>query len=276
MGKKMKSFDGTEIFYDVKHDNKNKFLILLHGLGGDLSAWDKERKDLHELGYSTIAVDLRGHGNSGRPEGLKSYALINFAKDILAIIKKESRQMRAQKPVIIGHCFGGMVAMTLLGYYPDVASALVLIDTSYRPPWFSDILVHSTFFNYILELIVRHSSRKHIKGHADFSQFLNTTDYYWRRIISDILHVSLRSYFLLAKNLTNYDASSLLERIKAPTLIVEGTKDSVFPPDVAEDLHRRIITSEIDYIPGANHIIVLNNPKDLVKSIIKFLKKIKF
>jgi len=53
--------------------------------------------------------------------------------------------------------------------------------------------------------------------------------------------------------------------------VVEGSKDSVFPPEVALSLKNRIKNSEIDIVEQANHIIVLNNPVDLNKSIERFL-----
>ena len=51
--------------------------------------WRNERVFLHKKGISTIAVDLRGHGKSGRPKLLGDYNIEKFAGDIHSIIKKE-------------------------------------------------------------------------------------------------------------------------------------------------------------------------------------------
>lgn len=72
------------------------------------------------------------------------------------------------------------------------------------------------------------------------------------------------------------DANKLLDQIKVPTLVVEGANDTIFPPEIAHYLHKRIKKSELDIIPNANHILVLNNPQDLEKSIEGFLKRINF
>ncbi|KKS18696.1 MAG: hypothetical protein UU77_C0070G0001, partial [candidate division WWE3 bacterium GW2011_GWC1_41_7] len=59
--------------------------------------------------------------------------------------------------------------------------------------------------------------------------------------------------------------------IKKPTLIIEGLNDKVFPPEVARKLNKNIIKSKLVLIPKANHIIVINNPKEIVKELITFL-----
>ena len=72
------------------------------------------------------------------------------------------------------------------------------------------------------------------------------------------------------------DAKQLLDKISVPTLVLEGEEDSIFPPDIAEYIHKRIKKSQLEFIPNANHILVLNNPKELEKGIQSFLEKIKF
>lgn len=115
-----------------------------------------------------------------------------------------------------------------------------------------------------------------VYGHADFSQFIDTSDIDFKRLLSDMLHTSLKSYFTLCESLAGYNAKDLLDKISVPTLVVEGTNDTIFPPDIAEYLHQRIKTSQLDLIEGANHILVINNPKELEESIENFLTKINF
>lgn len=272
--KSIKSYDRTEIYYEVAHvsSSSRKFLVFLHGLGGDLTAWESERNSFHHLGYSTIAVDLRGHGLSGRPNNESSYSLNNFAFDILEVLRNE----KAKKVALIGHCFGGMVALSLEGTYPKTSKALVLVDTSYKPPWFGQIATHSLFLQKIVRLIGEHIPEIRLKHHADFAKFKGSWDWDAKRLLSDILHTSLKSYLLLCDSLCQFNATELLQRISVPTLIIEGTRDSIFPPKVAKELNHRIKKSQIEFVDDANHIIIINNPKDLVIGIQKFLKKIKF
>lgn len=271
--KSVKSFDRTEIYYEVSHGpQKKKFLVFLHGLGAALNAWDPERTALQNLGYSTIAIDLRGHGLSGRPTHEDAYGFDYFAYDVLEVLRNE----KAEGAILIGHCFGGMVALTVEGTYANTSKGLILVDTSYKPPFFVAPFVNHPLLNTLITKFAAHLPQYSIAGHANFLQYKNTPDIHLQRILSDILHTSLKSYLLLCEALVSYDATTLLKKILVPTEIIQGTNDSIIPPSTAQDLHHRIKKSYLEFVPGANHILVTSNPKDLVKDIERFLKKIRF
>ncbi len=271
-GKFLVSFDKAKIYYQFNENTKDKTLIFLHGFGGDLGAWEKEIEYFNKLGYSTFALDLRGHGLSSKSEQKDFYKLENFARDLKELIKKEN----IKNPVILGHCFGGMVATYFQTQYPQVSKALILIDTSFKPPFISPHGVQQEFLKYLFDILVKITPDIKTKGHADFDQFVGTPDIDLGRILSDIMHTSLKSYLLLCDQLVELDSKQLLSKISVPTLIIQGSEDSIFPMEVAEYLHSRIKKSELDIIEGANHILVLNNPKQLEESIENFLTKINF
>ncbi|MBI2622701.1 MAG: alpha/beta fold hydrolase, partial [Candidatus Levybacteria bacterium] len=108
--------------------HKKRYLVFLHGLGSDLTAWKSERETLRNLGFPTLALDLRGHGLSGRPDNESAYELGNFVKDVLSVLEKEG----IEKPVLVGHCFGGMVAIALEGTYSKNVHLFLLIQATNR------------------------------------------------------------------------------------------------------------------------------------------------
>lgn len=267
-----KSFDGAKIYYTKSVKDQNKWLIFLHGFGGDLTAWHKERAYFTHLGISTLAMDLRGHGLSERSNNKNFYKLENFAKDVQTLLIHES----IKNPVIIGHCFGGMVAIYFQSLFPKSSQALILVDTSFKPPFLSDNLASKVLLTHIFNLLAKVVPDIGKIGHVDFDKFKDTSDLNLKRIFSDILHTSLKSYLMLCDSLISMDAKNLLDKISVPTLVIEGINDSIFPPYIARYLHKRIKKSQLNFIPDANHILVINNPKDLEKSMEDFLKKIKF
>lgn len=267
------SFDNTKIYYEVnqKDVNHKHTLIFLHGLGGDLTDWYEEKKYFNKLGYKTIAVDLRGHGLSERKNDIELYKFEFFVEDIVSLIKHE----KLKKPVIIGHCFGGMITMLLASKFPEIAEALVLIDTGYKPPKASNLITHNYVLKELFLLIMKFAPKYYLKGHADYKKFIGSDDYDWKRILSDVSHVSLKSYMMIGKNWWGENILVDLKYIKAPTLIIEGLRDSIFPLNISKKLHRRIIKSDILLIKDANHILVTSNPKDLNLAIWNFLTKLK-
>ncbi len=116
----------------------------------------------------------------------------------------------------------------------------------------------------------------HIEGHVDFSKFIGTADVDLRRFTSDVLHTSTRSYMLMAQKLTGYDGKRLLGKITIPTFIMEGEEDTIFPPDIAIYLAERIKKSDLEFIPDANHILVISNVSEVSVSIERFLGRINY
>ncbi len=266
MQKTITSFDGVAINYDIEKISDN-FLILLHGAGGDLTAWQNARQVLHEKGLSTLAIDLRGHGLSGRPNSSSDYDLEKFAKDIFQVIKIE----KIQKPIIVGHCLGGVVAITFHKLYPNIPKGYILISTTHKAPMYLKILEKiSAIIWPAKQLLTRGDSGQKRFFHRNFDKFIGTSDLDLRRIISDIRHTSLKSWLLTYESLARFDGTHALESMQQPVLIIEGQEDSIFNVFVAQKINELVKKSKLNIIPNANHIIVINNPKTLGHEILQF------
>src|SRR3989338_1584987 len=112
----MKSHDGLEIHYVYKPVKSSKpVLLFLHGLGANYSEWKQTMVLARNRGYSTLAIDLRGHGLSSAPEKKEFYALEHFANDL----KKILIQLKIKKFILIGHSFGGSIAIVYCTKYLD-------------------------------------------------------------------------------------------------------------------------------------------------------------
>ncbi|MFA4941270.1 MAG: alpha/beta hydrolase [Patescibacteria group bacterium] len=273
MEKKIKSHDSTAIVYDIDRFSE-KFLVFVHGAGGDLTAWKKERAFFREKGISTLAMDLRGHGKSGRPNTAQSYNLENFSKDIDIILEKE----KISDFSMIGHCFGGMVIVMFEKNFPGKAKAYVLIDTAHKAPRILDgaVKYNPFFINFLNKILEKNDLNGKRFGHVDFDKFIGGGDYDPVRIYSDIIHTSLKSWLFTYEHLARYNGIQTLEKIKKPVLIIEGEKDSIFNVSVAKEINRLVKTSRLVVVPKENHIINLNNPAVINKNIWKFLNEIKF
>lgn len=269
--KKVKSFDGTFINYCIKKSESDQFLVFVHGAGGDLTAWNSEVNFFQNKEYSTLAIDLRGHGLSDRPSKLNDYQLDNFAKDIKVVLDKE----KITNFVIIAHCFGGMVTMEFQKLYPNIAKRYILIDTTSKAPQRlkavrllgSPIL---PIFNFLLQ--TRFLDRKKF-DHVDFDKFIGTGDMNVERIYSDISHTTFRSWLFTYQHIAQFDGREALKNINVPVLIIHGEDDKVFGVKKALEINGLVDKSILDIIPQANHIIVINNPEILSDKIYSFLQK---
>ena len=95
-------------------------VMLLHGLGGNLAHWGRVAPLLHDR-YRLIAVDLPSHGASTAP------AVYSFDHDLRAVDEVRQR-LGVDRPSVVGHSYGGMVAVALGASRPGDYEAVVNID----------------------------------------------------------------------------------------------------------------------------------------------------
>lgn len=121
---------GDELQFVVVHGYRRAYrtrgsgpaLLLLHGLGCDSSTWDTVIDELAEH-FTVIAPDLLGHGESDKPDA--DYSLGGYAngmRDLLTILGID-------KVTVVGHSFGGGVAMQFAYQYPDRTERIVLVSS---------------------------------------------------------------------------------------------------------------------------------------------------
>ncbi|MBC7630052.1 alpha/beta fold hydrolase [Aeromicrobium sp.] len=119
-----------DVQYVVVHGYRRAFrisgsgpaLLLLHGLGCDSSTWVDVIPTLAEH-FTVIAPDLLGHGESDKPDA--DYSLGGYAngmRDLLTILGID-------KATVVGHSFGGGVAMQFAYQFPDRTERVVLVST---------------------------------------------------------------------------------------------------------------------------------------------------
>jgi pimeloyl-ACP methyl ester carboxylesterase len=96
-------------------------LVLLHGFTDNGLFW-ADLAHAFEKDYDVIMYDLRGHGFSDAPQ--TGYYVDDYVADTVGLV----RELKLERPVIIGHSLGGSIAAMLAVEYPDIPQKIVLID----------------------------------------------------------------------------------------------------------------------------------------------------
>jgi pimeloyl-ACP methyl ester carboxylesterase len=101
-------------------------LVLIHGLGANLAFWFFGPAQLLADRYQVVMYDLRGHGRSPMPRS--GYDLGSMAGDLLSLLDR----LGVAQADLVGHSFGGRVALTFAALYPHRVRKLVIADTPLR------------------------------------------------------------------------------------------------------------------------------------------------
>jgi pimeloyl-ACP methyl ester carboxylesterase len=103
-------------------------IVLVHGWCCDHSYFAPQIEHFARRGHRVVAMDLRGHGRSDRPE--QTYTMGAFADDVAWICGA----LGLVRPVLIGHSMGGIVCFDLAARYRELASAVVMLDAAVVVP----------------------------------------------------------------------------------------------------------------------------------------------
>jgi pimeloyl-ACP methyl ester carboxylesterase len=102
-------------------------VVLIHDLGADHSSL-RALLDHFQRQHRTIAVDLPGHGQSGRRE--EPFSVSSLADDLAWLCYA----MGLYRPLLVGHGFGGVIAIQMAAQHPDLAGGVVVVEAGGSNP----------------------------------------------------------------------------------------------------------------------------------------------
>ncbi len=118
---------GARIRGAVGGEASGRPVLLLHGHPQTHVTWHRVALGLVEAGYSVVAPDLRGYGDSGKPPGGENH--VNYSKRAMALDQVEvMRSLGFRRFAVIGHDRGARVAHRMALDHPEAVDRLALLD----------------------------------------------------------------------------------------------------------------------------------------------------
>ncbi len=102
--------------------NEQPSIVLVHGLSSNSLLWESAAAELERLGYHVVAIDLRGHGLSSKPDD--GYDMLTVAGDVAALIEA----LHLSRPVVAGQSWGGNVVLELAYRHPHATRGVCGVD----------------------------------------------------------------------------------------------------------------------------------------------------
>jgi pimeloyl-ACP methyl ester carboxylesterase len=266
---------GHEVRY--RRGGEGEVVLLIHGLAGSSHTWRTVQPEMAET-HDVIAPDLLGHGESAKPMG--DYSLGAFAsglRDFLAVLDIPSA-------TIVGHSFGGGVAMQLAYQHPELCDRLVLVGSGGLGREVSWLLRLCTLpgAEHLMPLIF---PRVIAEGGNDLGRALSSVG-----IRTPRLHEMWRSYASLAGT---EDRKAFVRTIRGviepggqtvnaldrlylaahlPTLIVWGEHDDIIPVSHAHAAHEAIPGSRLEILEDVGHFPHAEAPERFLAVLNDFLE----
>jgi pimeloyl-ACP methyl ester carboxylesterase len=102
-------------------------VLLLHGWPDTHALWRHQVGALVEAGYRTIAPDLRGFGDSDKPEAVDAYGLLELAADITGLLD----HFDIDRGHVVGHDWGAALGWALAAFLPDRIASLAALSVGH-------------------------------------------------------------------------------------------------------------------------------------------------
>jgi pimeloyl-ACP methyl ester carboxylesterase len=245
-------------------------IVLLHGTSASLHTWEGWVRELSPK-RRVISFDLPGFGLTGpTPDGV--YTM----KSYVAFMRTLLDQLGIQHAVLVGNSFGGSVAWNSAVAMPERVDRLVLVDSGGYPSTAVSVpigfrIAQIPVLNRIaLVTLPRSIIESSVRdAYGDPSKLTpELVDRYYELQLREGNRLAL---FERLKQAPSGEAAQDIAKVKAPTLIVWGGRDTVVPPDNAERFHQDIAGSQVAMFDGLGHVPQEEDPVHTVAAVKKFL-----
>lgn len=238
-------------------ETNNNTLIIIPGWGGSHETWadfvNSAKKDFTDI----HVIDMPCFGGQDCPKEI--WGVDEFAE----YVKEEIYRITQRKFVLLGHSFGGQIAVKFADKYPENIEKLILSGAAvFRPKRIIRRLILGTIAKtgkmlFKLPII----EKLDILARKFFYKAVGSPDYNKTSGIK-------REIF---KKIIRQDLEKLLPNINIPTLIIWGEKDLYTPLRYGKKINKLISNSKLHIIKNGGHGLHLHNKEEILSLIRRFI-----
>lgn len=276
--------DGIRLHY-VEWEGGEPALLMVHGLSANARSFDRWAETLAPR-YRLIAPDLRGRGDSDKPE--RPYGIEVHARDMELLLNA----LDIDRVMYIGQSLGAIIGLQFAANYPGRVLKLVLGDAGGVPDDEGQIAETRKSLEISLARVgTIYPSRD---AYLDFFKGNPFLQPMWSKYFESLVEADIEvlpdgtARSKMRKEALEQDINSVLaldyeklySKVKCPTLLVRaprgilGEKDYVLSPEVTDRIVRSIPNCKLYEVEGANHytLFMVEQP-ELMQEIIRFIEE---
>jgi pimeloyl-ACP methyl ester carboxylesterase len=243
-------------------------LVFVHGVSGSSSAW-RPYEARFSSDFNVLTFDIRGHGRSVKYRRSADYAISHFVDDLRVLLD----HLGVARCVLVAHSFATLIALEFLRTDQSRVEAAVLISSDFdvgrRLP--ARILRAALGPVDLLQLL---PFRSRNGRHVDYSRYPDSGDWNVARMKEDVGNTTWRVYLYCTRASYAVHADAYLTSIGVPVLLLHGRLDTIFPVENSIYMATRFPRADLQVIDDADHIVVLNRPREVSDAIERFLRRL--
>ena len=242
----------------VSYAGEGPLVLFLHGIRGNRRNWSEQLHALSRKGFKAAAWDARGYGDSEDYDGQ-----LNFRDHFVGDVLRVAEHFAAKKFHLVGLSMGGRIARNVGIYYSDRLHSLTVVNAN---PGFNSMSADDVR-RFVTERKTRTAdSIRKLLGPSPRKGA-------YEELVQSIDMIREESYRKTLEASVAQDRDAPIENIRAPTLIIAGEEDKVYPPELARGMAQRIPGAEFASMKGAGHLANLEHPDEFNRILRDFLQR---
>ena len=260
-------------------------VVFCHGFPELWYSWRHQIPALAAAGLRPIALDLRGYGETDKPEAIEEYDIQHLVGDLIGVLDA----LKLDKAVLVGHDWGSFVVWSMAVMHPERVERVVSLNVPYRgrsvvlPPTtvlkqMGNRVAYILFFQEPGRAEARFSSdltaalHRFYDGGAADPAFLSQEEFqvYLEAFRKGGMSGPLNFYRNIDRNWET--TSNLADRVvECPCLVVLADKDPVLRPEFAEGMERWLPRLRKEIVSDCGHWTQQEKPEEVNRLLLDFL-----
>lgn len=256
------------IYYESHGDGEP--LLLIMGLGLDLTGWELFQIPEFSKRYRVIAFDNRGVGRTDAPD--VPYSIEMMADDTAGLLDA----LVIEKAHVLGVSMGGMIAQEFVLKHPQRAKGLILATTAAKVPAWSNHVI-DTGRRMLEEGVSQETFIRQLLPWLFTDRFFESPEQVQMVVDTMLANPNPQpayAYALQVAACKEHDTRERIGQVKAPTLVLVGKEDILLPVKLSEELAAGIPNAQLVILEGGGHGFSFEIPDRFNQGVLEFLASV--
>ena len=254
--------NNVELHYEIAGEGEP--LVLIHGLGSSTHDWEAQIPAFAKK-YQAITFDLRGHGQSAKPQ--VPYTMPMFAADLAGLLAG----LNINFAHLVGISLGGAVAFQFALDYPNMVKTLTIVNSA--PSLGGTPEQQKQEIERRVGIVQQYGMRA--MGQSLAPNLFPAPEHAAARdaFVEHWAENDPQAYIESTRSMLGWDVTDQLHSIQCPTLIIAADQDYT-PVAVKETYIKLLPNAKLEVITNAHHAVPIEHAQEFNTVLMKFLESI--